>query len=214
MSPQKENHRWEVAARAGCVPGFQPLVSGPKRLPVVKLFIIYESGLNRDRAQLMQEELLRRLGQSLAFSISWWSLESLECSETRKSAARSIGETDIICFSLLSGGEVPEYVTTWLDKELLQRKTPKLCLVALVETGGIKAPRLSRAEVYLSQLSLAAGVDCLCYSDSIPIARFTRGKRQEKQPAKWTRSAMRAVYAGDHGNQEFLSGSLALSSQL
>jgi hypothetical protein len=170
-------HAAPKAGRAGVANAFaesQSSVSGPGPQSFVKVSIVYESDLNFDRAQRMQEELAQRLGQSFVFLVSRWSLKSLERSEIRKVAARSIAEADIICFSLLAGGEIPQHVTKWLEKGLLRRKTPKRCLLALVETGGMLEPRLSRAEVYLSQLSVAAGVDCLCHSDSIPIARSMR----------------------------------------
>jgi hypothetical protein len=180
VSQQEENQRWAAAGRAGCVAERPPADSGPMHRPVLKIFIVYESDLNRDRAQFMREELSRRLGLSFTFSVSWWSLKSLGNSEIRKAAARSVAEADIICFSLLSGGELPQNVTKWIEKGLFERKTNKLCLLALVETGGMVVPRLSRAEIYLSHLSSAAGVDCLCYSDSIPIARSIRSKPQER----------------------------------
>jgi hypothetical protein len=44
-------------------------------------------------------------------------------------------------------------------------------LLALLETGGMIVPQLSSAEIYLSRLASKAGVDCLCYSDSIPLTR-------------------------------------------
>jgi hypothetical protein len=169
---QEEDQCWTTTDRAGRL---------AEHRPVIKIFAIYESGLNRDRAQFMREELTRRLGQSFTFAVSWRSLKSLGDTETRKAATRSVVEADIICFSLLSGGELPQGVTKWIEKRLFGRKTRKLCLLALVETGGINVPRLSRAEIYLSHLSLAAGVDCLCYSDSIPIPRCIRCKQQEKR---------------------------------
>jgi hypothetical protein len=129
----------------------------------------------------MEKELVRRLGESFSFSVSWWSLESLEDSETRSAAARSIARANVVCFSLRSGAEIPRHVTAWLDHELLGTKTRRVCLLALLEAGGAAAPRLSRAEVYLSHLSLAAGVDCLCYSDSIPMVRSVRSRRHKKQ---------------------------------
>ena len=49
---------------------------------------------------------------------------------------------------------------------------------ALGIVRGALAPRLSPAEVYVSNLSSKIGVDCLCYSDSIPLARF--GKRVQQ----------------------------------
>jgi hypothetical protein len=171
--------------------------------PIIKIFIVYESDLNRDRAQFMREELTRRLGQSFAFSVSWWSLESLGDTETQKLAADPLAEADIICFSLLSGGELPQNFTKWVEKRLFGRKRHKLCLLALVETGGMILPRLSRAEIYLSHLSSAAGVDCLCYSDSIPIARSIRSKQRERQPGKKTRPAERGPHSGAQSNQEF-----------
>jgi hypothetical protein len=141
---------------------------------------------------LAREELSRRLGQSFSFSVSWRSLESLADPEIQKATARFVAEADVICFSLSSGGELPQNVTKWIEKGLFERKTSKLCLLALVETGGMIEPCLSRAEIYLSHLSSAAGVDCLCYSDSIPIPRCIRNNHRGRQPRKRTRPAKRA----------------------
>jgi hypothetical protein len=212
MSPREENESWVATERDGCLHEHQPATSHPMHRPIIKIFIAYENDLNRDRAQFMQEELTRRLGQSFAFSVSWWGLGSLEDPEIRMAAARSIAEADIVCFSLLSGGEIPKHVTKWLEKELLANKPAKLCLLALVEAGGMIAPRLSRAEVYLSQLSLAAGVDCLCYSDSIPIVRSIRSKQKKKEPGKWTMPAKRALYGGAHSDQELANCRVLLPS--
>lgn len=151
-------------------------VSRRKPQPVINIFIVYENDLNRERACRMESEICRRLGQSFAFSVSWSSLQSLASAEQPEGAARLMASADIICFSLPGGGEIPPRVAASLESVLLGRKSPRLCLLALVETGGLTAPRLSRSEVYLSQLSLAAGVDCLCYSDSIPMARSSHGK--------------------------------------
>lgn len=173
---QDEDGTWVPTERPSCRAAGPSTVSRAMCRPSIKVFVSYESDLNRDRAQFMQEELSRRLGRSFNFIVSWWSIKSLERPEIRRDAARSVAEADIICFSLSSGAELPEHVTKWLEKRLVGRKARKLCLLALVETGGLLTPRLSRAEIYLSQLSLAAGVDCLCYSDSIHIPRSIRSK--------------------------------------
>jgi hypothetical protein len=213
MSRQEENQRWPATERDGYLTERQPAVSCPMHRPIIKIFIVYESDLNRDQAQFMREELTRRLGQSFAFSVSWWSLESLGDAETQKVAARPLAEADIICFSLLCGGELPQNFTKWVEKRLFERKTHKLCLLALVETGGKIVPRLSPAEIFLSHLSSAAGVDCLCYSDSIPIAMSIRSKQQERQPGKKTRPAERAPHSGAQSNQEFPIRPLFFSSR-
>ena len=179
MSRPEENQHWTASGRVGCLAGRQPAVCGPTHRPAIKIVIIYESDLNRDRAQFMREELSRRLGQSFSFSVSWWSLKSLGHPEIRQAASSSVAEGDIICFSLFSGGELPQDVTEWIDKGVFGRKKNKLCLLALVETGGVAVPRLSRAEIYLSNLSSAAGIDCLCYSDGIPMARSIRNQEMK-----------------------------------
>ena len=203
MSRQGENQRWAAAGSAGRLAERQPSVSGPMHRPIINIFIVYESNLNRDRAQFMREELSRRLGQSFTFLVSWWSLEALGHPEVGRAAACSVAEADIICFSLLSGGDLPKNVTRWIEKGLFERKTGNLCLLALVETGGITVPRLSPAEIYLSHLSSSAGVDCLCYSDGIPIARSIRSKQRERQLEKRVRQAKRAPHSGAQSRQEF-----------
>src|SRR5580658_5530053 len=143
MFQQEENQRSAAAEHSACVGERQRSVSGRTHRPIIKIVIIYESDVNRDRAQFMREELARRLGQSFTFSDSWWSLKSLGNPETRMEAACSVADADVICFSLLSGAELPQNVTKWIEKGVLERKTNKLCLLALVETGGMVVPRLS-----------------------------------------------------------------------
>ena len=139
--------------------------------PVIRIFTVYEHDLNRNRAQLMQEELTRRLGRSFNFSVSWWRLKSLWHPKMLRVAADAVAQADIMLFALLSGGELPQTLTKWLEETLLHNTTHRVSLLALLETGGMIVPRLSSAEIYLSRLASEAGVDCLCYSDSIPLAR-------------------------------------------
>jgi len=139
--------------------------------PVIRIFAVYEHDLNRNRAQLMQEELTRRLGRSFSFSVSWWSLKSFWHPKMRQVAADVIAKADIILFALLSGRKLPQTLTEWLEQQLLHKPTHRVSLLALLETGGMIVPRLSSAEIYLSHLASQAGVDCLCYSDGIPLAR-------------------------------------------
>jgi hypothetical protein len=147
------------------------------RRPFVKIFVVYQHDVNRDRAQLMQEELARRLGQSFNFLVSWWKLRSLWHPKMLQVAADHIAKADIIVFSLLSGGELPQTIKKWIEKSLLNNKTHRAFLLALLETGGRIAPWLSPAETYLSQLSSKAGADCLVYSDSLAVARDIRNNR-------------------------------------
>ena len=121
----------------------------------------------------MQEELTRRLGRSFNFSVSWWRLKSFWHPKMRQVAADAIAEADIILFALLSGGELPQALTKWIEERLRHKTTHRVTLLALLETGGMIVPRLSSAEIYLSHLASKAGVDCLCYSDSIPLTRKT-----------------------------------------
>jgi hypothetical protein len=139
--------------------------------PVIRIFAVYEHDLNRNRAQLMQEELTRRLGRSFNFSVSWWSLKSFWHPKMRQVAADVIAKADIILFALLSGRKLPQTLTEWLEQQLLHKPTHRVSLLALLETGGMIVPRLSSAEIYLSHLAPQAGADCLCYSDGIPLAR-------------------------------------------
>jgi hypothetical protein len=139
--------------------------------PVIRIFAVYEHDLNRNRAQLMQEELTRRLGRSFNFSVSWWRLKSFWHPKMRKVAADAIAKADIILFALLSGRELPQTLIKWIKQQLLHKPTHRVSLLALLETGGMIVPRLSSAEVYLSHLASEVGVDCLCYSDGIPLAR-------------------------------------------
>jgi hypothetical protein len=93
-------------------------------------------------------------------------------------ATETAVNAEIIVFSLLSGRDMPQAVKNWLEKGLVNTPGNRVCLLALLETGGALMPLLSPAEVYLSNLSSKIGVDCLCYSDSIPMARFGRHNRQ------------------------------------
>jgi len=145
--------------------------------PVIRIFTVYEHDLNRNRAQLMQEELTRRLGHSFNFSVSWWQLKSLWHPKMLRVAADAVAKADIMLFALLSGGKLPQTLTKWIEKRLLHNTPHRVSLLALLETGGMIVPRLSSAEIYLSRLASEAGVDCLCYSDSIPLTR-TNGPRK------------------------------------
>jgi hypothetical protein len=153
-------------------------VSISSRKPAVKIFVVYDSQLSRDRARQIEEELGRRLGRSFTFSISAWKLKSLWHPKMLRMAAETAVNAEIIVFSLLSGGDMPQAVKNWLEKGLVNTPGNKVCLLALLETGGNFTPRLSPAEVYVSNLSSKIGVDCLCYSDSIPLARLGRHNRQ------------------------------------
>jgi len=89
----------------------------------------------------------------------------------RQVAADAIAKADILLFALLSGGELPQTLTKWIEEQLFDKTTHRIALLALLETGGMIVPRLSSAEIYLSHLASQARVDCLCYSDGIPLAR-------------------------------------------
>jgi hypothetical protein len=141
------------------------------RNPVISIVAVYEHDLNLNRAQLMQEELTRRLGHSFNFSVSWWKLKSLWHPKMLRVAADAVAQADIILFALLSGGELPQTLTKWLEETLQHGAPHRVSLLALLETGGMIVPRLSSAEIYLSRLARQAGLDCLCYSDSVPLAR-------------------------------------------
>jgi hypothetical protein len=148
--------------------------SFPLLKPVISIFAVYEEELNRRRAEFMQEELTRRLGRSFDFLYSWWKLESLSHCKMRQVAADHLAKADIILFSLLSGGELSRTLTKWIEKRLHNRITPKVSLLALLETGGQTAPRLSPSEICLSHIASKTGVDCLCYSMGIPFPRAIR----------------------------------------
>ena len=97
----------------------------------------------------MQEELTRRLDRSFNFSVSWWRLESFWHPKLRQVAADAIAKADIVLFALLSGGELPQALTRWIEERLLHKTTHRVTLLALLETGGMIVPRLSSAEIYL-----------------------------------------------------------------
>lgn len=155
-----------------------PAASFPSRRPVIKIFVVYDDDLSRDRARHMEEDLGRRLGCSFNISISSWKLKSLWHPKMLQTATDAAAKAEIILFSLLSGRDLPQAAKNWLENGLITNPAHKTCLLALLETGGVLMPRLSPAEVYLSNLSSKVGVDCLCYSDSIPLARFSRYNRQ------------------------------------
>jgi len=131
----------------------------------------------------MQEELTRRLGHSFNFSVSWWRLKSFWHPKMRQVAADAIAETDIILFALLSGGQLPQALKKWIEERLLHKTTHRPALLALLETGGMIVPRLSSVEIYLSRLASEVGVDCLCYSDGIPLPRTT-GRARSCSPLR------------------------------
>ena len=136
--------------------------------PRINIFVVYQHGLNRERALVTQEELARKLGQSFTISLSWWRLESLWHPKMCRVATEAIARADIILFSLLSGAELTHTVRELIEQQLLNNLPHRVSLLALLETGGISAPRLSPAAIYLSRLSAKAGVDCLCYRDTPP----------------------------------------------
>lgn len=168
---RKVGWRFEPPDPEACLPEPRRWAFSQKQKPVIRIFAVYEDDLNRDRAQLMQENLTRRLDRSFNFSVSWWRLESFWHPKIRQVAADAIAKADIILFALLSGGELPQALTKWIEEQLLHKTIHRVALLALLETGGMVVPRLSSAEIYLSHLASEAGVDCLCYSDGIPLAR-------------------------------------------
>jgi hypothetical protein len=157
------------------------------RKPAVKIFVVYDSDLSRDRARHVEKDLGRRLGWSFDFSVSSWKLKSLWHPKMVQTAADAAVKADIVLFSLVSGGELPQAVKNWLGKVLINNPAHKVCLLALLETGGTFTLRLSPAEVYVSNLSSKIGVDCLCYSESIPLARLARHNRQNRREQSWQR---------------------------
>ncbi len=167
----KAGLRFETPAREADPPQIRPECFTHIQKPVIKMFTVYEHDLNRNRARLMQEELTNRLGRSFDFSVTWWSLKSLWHPKMLRVAADAVAQADIMLFALLSGGELPQSLTKWIEARLLHNTKHRVSLLALLETGGMIAPRLSSAEIYLSHLATKAGVDCLCYSDGIPLTR-------------------------------------------
>jgi len=159
----------EVPPRARC--------SFPTRRSTVRILIVYEDDLNRDRARQMQEELIQRLGRSFDFSVSWWRLKSLWHPKMLRLATDDATKTDIIMFSLRSGGELPQAIKKWINS-VIDNSRRRVSFLALLETGGAIAPRVSRTEIFLNHLSSRVGVDSLCYSDGLPSARFTRRREQ------------------------------------
>ena len=115
-TPMSEAHPPRVCL--GCFPQIQK--------PVIRIFTVYEHGLNRDRARLMQEQLIRRLGHSFNFSVSWWSLKSFWHPKTPRMAAEAIAQADILLFALLSGGELPQALTQWIEQQLLHKPTHRV----------------------------------------------------------------------------------------
>jgi hypothetical protein len=157
----------EATQREG--PEVQPAGSLPHLRPLIRIFGIYEHDLNRDRARLLEKELAHRLGQCFSFLVSWWKLKSLWHPKMLQVAADHVDHADIILFSLRSGAQLPRTVTKWIEKSLLKSATRRVSLLALLETGGTIVPRLSPAKICVKQLSSKAGVDCLCYSESMPL---------------------------------------------
>jgi hypothetical protein len=172
--------------------------------PTVKIFVVYELETNRKRVESMQQELSRRLGRSFTFSVSWWSLKSLSDACIRNVAASFVAGADILCFSLVTGGVLPDCVTKWIDKLALHGETFRPALLALVESGGVRGPQLSHTEVYLSHLATAAKVDCLCYSDGKPATRTTRVMKQENRLKRNAKPATNARWSG-FGNHAVFS---------
>jgi hypothetical protein len=125
----------------------------------------------------MKEELIQCLGRSFDFSVSWWRLKSLWHPKMLRMAADEATKTDIIMFSLRSGGELPQAIKKWINS-VIDNSRRRVSLLALLETGGAIAPQVSRTEIFLNHLSSRVGVDSLCYSDGLPSARFTRRREQ------------------------------------
>lgn len=168
---RKTGLRFETAASATCLPQVRPCRNSQLQKPVIRIFVVYERDLNRNRAQLMQEQLAQRLGHCFDFSVSWWSLKSFWHPKMRRVAANAIARADIVLFALRAGVKLPRMLTKWIEERLFRKTTHRVALLALLETGGMIRPRLSSAEIYLSHLASEVGVDCLCYSDGIPLAR-------------------------------------------
>ncbi len=146
---RKVGLRFGLPDPEACLPEPRRWGSSQKQKPVIRIFAVYEHDLNRDRARLTQEELTRRLDRSFNFSVSWWRLESFWHPKLRQVAADAIAKADIVLFALLSGGELPQALTKWMEERLLHKITHRVTLLALLETGGIVVPRLSSAEIYL-----------------------------------------------------------------
>jgi hypothetical protein len=176
--------RFETPISEAQLPEFAHGSSTQVQKPVIRIFAVYEHDLNRKRAQLMQEELTRRLGKSFNFSVSWWRLKSFWHPKMRQVAADAIAKADIILFALPCGGELPQALTNCIEERLIHNASHRVSLLALLETGGMIVPQLSFAEIYLSHLATELGVDCLCYSDGIPLARRTGRARSCSQLRK------------------------------
>ena len=176
-------------------------VSPPRSLrtrkSTLRILIVYEDNLYRDRARQMQEELIRRLGRSLDFSVSWWKLKFLGHPKMLQMATDDATKTDIIMFSLRSGGELPQAIKKWINS-VIDNSRRRVSLLALLETDGAIAPQVSRTEIFLNHLSSRVGVDSLCYSDGLPSARFTR--RREQGNGNYSASRRPTVLFGTRRN--------------
>jgi hypothetical protein len=182
----------KVSPRSG-----RPPQSLPTRKSTVRILIVYEDDFNRDRARQMQEELTQRLGRSLDFSLSWWKLKFLRHPKMLQMATDDATRKDIIMFSLRSGSELPQAIKKWINS-VIDNPRHRVSLLALLETGGAIAPRVSRTEIFLNHLSSRVGVDTLCYSDGLPSARFTR--RGEQGNGNYSASRRPTVLFGTRRN--------------
>jgi hypothetical protein len=126
----------------------------------VNVIVAYEDFSTGNHALNIFERLFPGLGQPPLFSThNVWKFDLLEIAKFREIAAREAAAADIILISAHGPGELPTTVKRWMELWITQRHSDPGALVVLLD--GIKKPGLEdlRAEAYLRDCAIRAGMD-------------------------------------------------------
>lgn len=110
-------------------PLLQALEADPRLGPAKSLALafLYQDSATRHHSTLAFEFLLQALDESIELSSTWWRLALLSDPKLARTAARAIGQADLIFVAFNSNHEVPARIDAWLDSwQLARSRRPKL----------------------------------------------------------------------------------------
>lgn len=127
----------------------------------MNILALYEDDLTRDRARHVEAHLCSRLDGSINVRFSWSSLKLWFFPEIMQLATNALKKSDIVLFSIRTGGNLPLAVKSWIAKELAWHNGHQCSLLALVEiktdAGCFRRP--SPACSFLSAVARGCGMD-------------------------------------------------------
>ncbi len=128
-------------------------------LPLVRVLVVYEDTVTRDRAIAMSDRLMRQLWGDVDFEFAWWRFDYLEDPELARAAATEAAQTDVLVFSAHDHRELPPAIERWIESWLPEREHTDGVLGAVI--GSDPAPGAMPVHVYLREVARRARMDFL-----------------------------------------------------